>query len=180
MDRRLAIKWILFSGFAGYCQPIPVLANVLCPRPQKKSLYLIQPSSHEHISLVYWKNGHYIGTAIEEINHFLRDRRTNETKQIDTNLLELLHAVSIRCKTQEPLHVLSAYRSPETNAILRRKGKRASRTSYHKQGRAADIRLPGYRASTLRRIAIRLKRGGVGYYPRRGFVHLDVGPIRYW
>ena len=145
MNRRAALKWILFSGLVGISRPGSVLANIPYPVSAKRSLSLLQPNSQERLQAVYWENGHYVGSVLDEINYFLRDRRTGETKPIDPNLLELLFAIKKTCKTREPLHVLSGYRSPETNALLRNKGKNASTTSYHKQGKAVDIRLPGYR-----------------------------------
>ena len=110
----------------------------------------------------------------------MRDFRKPDTKPIDTNLLDLLSAISMRLNPEKPFHVISGYRSPETNAKLRKRGTGAAKNSYHTQGKAVDIRLPGCRTSVLRRTAYKLKKGGVGYYPHRGFVHIDVGPIRYW
>jgi len=98
----------------------------------------------------------------------MRDRRTGEIKQINTRLLDLLSSIGTELKTQKPFHIISGYRSSKTNALLRKRGKGAAKKSLHIQGKAADIRLPGCRLSSLRRTAFNLKSGGVGYYPRYG------------
>ena len=117
---------------------------------------------------------------IEKINHLMRDVRTGDVNQIDMHLLNLISAFSIKLKTEKPFHVISGYRSPKTNALLHKRGQGAAKNSYHLKGQAVDLRLPGYRTSVLRREAYELGKGGVGYYPRRKFVHIDVGPVRYW
>jgi uncharacterized protein YcbK (DUF882 family) len=146
----------------------------------ERSLSLYNPNTRESLHTTYWSNGRYLQKALGDINHILRDRRTGEIKQINTRLLDLLYAIGTELKTQKPFHIISGYRSRRTNALLRKCGKGAAKNSLHIQGKAADIRLPGCRLSSLRRVAFNLKCGGVGYYPRSRFVHIDVGPIRYW
>lgn len=146
----------------------------------ERSLSLYNPHTKDSFNGVYWRKGKYVTDALKNINHIMRDFRTHDIKQIDTHLLDMLSAMSIKLKPEKPFHVISGYRSPETNAKLRKRGKGAAKNSYHIQGKAVDIRLPGYRTSVLRRTAHNLKGGGVGYYPHQRFVHIDVGPIRYW
>ena len=146
----------------------------------EKSLSLYSPHTKDSFNGVYWRNGKYVNDALKSINQIMRDFHSNDIKQIDTHLLDLLSAISIKLKSEEPFYVISGYRTPETNAQLRKRGKGAAKNSYHIQGKAVDIRLPGYKTSALRRTAFKLKGGGVGYYPHQRFVHIDVGPLRYW
>jgi len=145
-----------------------------------RSLSLYNPNTKESINTVYWEEGNYVSQALVEINHIMRDRLTGQTKPIDANLLDLLFAISTTLEIERPLHIISGYRSPKTNALLRKRGKPAAKNSYHLQGKAVDIRVPGYRLSALRQVSTQLRGGGVGYYPRSRFLHVDVGPIRYW
>jgi uncharacterized protein YcbK (DUF882 family) len=170
---------ILCAGIAGFCSK-PVFAAVEAHPTSARSLSLYNPHTKDRFKGIYWQNGKYVADALKSINHVMRDFRADDIKQIDTHLLDLLAQMSMKLKPEKPFHVISGYRSPETNAKMRKCGKGAAKNSYHIQGKAADIRLPGYRTSALRRTAYRLKSGGVGYYPDQRFVHIDVGPIRYW
>ena len=179
MDRRNFLKLMLFSGLLSYC-PKLTLAAVDEIALKERSISLFNPHTKERFEGVYFCNGDYDSNALININHIMRDIRTNTVKSIDIDLLDLLFEISIKLKSREPFHVISGYRSPKTNNILRKRGKGAARRSYHLKGQAADIRLPGHRTSVLRRGAYELKKGGVGYYPKRRFVHIDIGPVRYW
>ena len=95
-------------------------------------------------------------------------------------LLDLLHTMRLQLGTAQPFEVISGYRSPETNEMLRKRGAGVGKNSLHMQGMAIDVRVPGRRLKDVRRVARELKRGGVGYYPRSNFVHVDVGKVRYW
>jgi uncharacterized protein YcbK (DUF882 family) len=95
-------------------------------------------------------------------------------------LLDLLHALSLKTKLREPFHVISGYRSPATNSRLRKKGNGVASKSLHVQGKAIDIRIPRYSTRQLRNVARKMKAGGVGYYPKSDFVHVDTGRVRYW
>jgi uncharacterized protein YcbK (DUF882 family) len=129
---------------------------------------------------VYWQDGKYVPHALADINYILRDFRTGEVKEIDVDLLDLLFALLQELESTGPLHIISGYRSPETNALLRIIGRGVVKDSLHIHGKAIDIRLPGRELKTLRRAAVCLQRGGVGYYPFSDFVHVDVGRVRYW
>ena len=179
VSRRKFIGLIVCAGISGLF-PKSVFGAIEDRPITKRSLSLYNPHTKDLFHGVYWRNGEYVGNALKKINHIMRDFRAGDIKRIDTHLLDLLSTISIKLKPQKPFQVISGYRSPETNAKLRKRGKGAAKNSYHIQGKAVDIRLPGYRTSALRRTAFRLKLGGVGYYPKRGFVHVDVGPIRYW
>jgi uncharacterized protein YcbK (DUF882 family) len=145
---------------------------------RKLSFYNVY--THEKLEIVYWENGHYIQDALSRINYIFRDIRTGKVKAISTDLLDLLFAVQQRLRSKEPFHIISGYRTPQSNAILRRIKKGVAKNSLHMYGKAVDVRLPGYSINALRRVAVSLHRGGVGYYPRSKFVHIDVGKVRYW
>jgi uncharacterized protein YcbK (DUF882 family) len=183
LSRRNFIGLVIGTGMLGLSSR-SVLAAIdeLAPRqaPTERSLSLYNPHTKDSFNGVYWRKGEYVVDALKSINHIMRDFRAHDIKQIDTHLLDLLSTISFKLKPKKPFHVISGYRTPETNAKLRKRGKGAAKNSYHIQGKAVDIRLPGYKTSALRRTAFKLKKGGVGYYPRQRFVHIDVGPVRYW
>ncbi|MBE0583999.1 MAG: DUF882 domain-containing protein [Desulfofustis sp.] len=114
------------------------------------------------------------------VSHFLRDFRNGETHPIDRHLLALLCRIRKESGSDGTIEVISGYRSPATNAILRKKSSGVAKNSLHMQGRAIDIRLSNLQTSELKDIACSLKQGGVGYYAKSDFVHLDTGRIRFW
>lgn len=134
----------------------------------------------ETLNVVYYENGRYIAGALQEVNYLFRDFRTDEVKEIDPRLLDTLYAVRLRTETSEPFDILSAYRSPETNAMLRRTSWGVARNSLHMQGMAIDIRLEDRDSRYIARAARDMGRGGVGLYTGANFVHLDSGSVRTW
>jgi uncharacterized protein YcbK (DUF882 family) len=137
----------------------------------------------ERLTAAYCCGGEYQPDALAAIDHILRDFRVNETHAIDPKLLDLLHELGGALETDQPYHVISGYRSPQTNAQLRSRGGSHSGVasgSLHLIGKAIDIRVPGIGLDRLRRAARALERGGVGYYPVSDFVHVDTGRVRYW
>jgi uncharacterized protein YcbK (DUF882 family) len=134
----------------------------------------------ESIDACYFKQGSYCKEALDRINFILRDHRARKVHPIDVHLLDQLHAIKRKVRVDAPFHVISGYRSPATNGMLRRTTSGVARTSYHTSGRAIDIRLPGYHTKRLRHLCIAMKSGGVGYYPKSDFVHIDTGPVRSW
>ena len=146
----------------------------------ERTLSFYNTHTGENMEAVYWNQGMYMPQALADINYILRDYRTGEVKEINTDLLDLLFALRQKLETSDPFNIISGYRSPETNYFLSSMSKGVVKNSMHIQGMAIDIRLPGYELKTLQRAAIDLRRGGVGYYPSSDFVHVDVGRIRYW
>jgi uncharacterized protein YcbK (DUF882 family) len=134
----------------------------------------------ERLSRVYWENGQYLAGPLREINHLLRDWRTDEMTHIDPKVLDLLAELHGLMDTSKPFDVISGYRSPKTNAKLRADGRGVAKKSFHMRGMAVDVSLPGRDLRGLRKAAISLKRGGVGYYGKSGFIHVDTGRVRYW
>lgn len=145
-----------------------------------KMISLQNPHTGDRLRLTYFERGLYIEDALQEIDYVLRDYHTGDIHPIDPALLDQLYELKLRLGVSRPFNVISAYRSPETNANLRRHSDGVAKNSLHMQGRAIDIRLDGYHASTIRDAALSMGRGGVGYYSASNFVHLDTGDIRTW
>jgi uncharacterized protein YcbK (DUF882 family) len=149
----------------------------------ERTLSFFNTHTGERLRTAYCLGGEYRSDALSEINHILRDFRANEIKPIDPTLLDLLHELGGTLEVDTPFHIISGYRSPHTNALLRERGGAATGVaskSLHMVGKAVDIRLPGVKLEHLRAAARSLKLGGVGYYPSSNFVHVDVGRVRYW
>jgi uncharacterized protein YcbK (DUF882 family) len=134
----------------------------------------------EAVNAVYWEKGAYVPDALSQVNHVLRDFRNGQVHAIDPHLLDLLDSLSARVETRGPFHVISGYRSPQTNAMLRRNSPGVAHDSLHMKGAAIDIRLADVDLARLHSAALSLRGGGVGYYPASDFVHVDVGPVRHW
>jgi uncharacterized protein YcbK (DUF882 family) len=177
--RRRFIQWGA-AGLLSAVIPGRGLAAVREFRAQEKSLSFFNTHTNEELEVVYWSRGRYRKQALAQIDRILRDHRTGEIRAIDTQLLDLVHALAATLHERGPFHVISGYRSPKTNALLRAEGRGVARNSLHLDGKALDIRLPGCKLSVLRRAAMDLEAGGVGYYPGPNFVHVDVGRVRYW
>ena len=164
---------------------VPSLADAapleVALRPLKdRSLNLYNPHTGEHLSTVYWSRGRDRPDAIAHISHLLRDHRTGSVHPIDPHVLDLLAAISRKCEAKGPIHIISGYRSPATNAWLAANSDGVAHNSMHIQGKAIDIRLPGHSTRHVGRAAMSLKGGGVGLYPASDFVHVDSGRLRHW
>ncbi|HEX8009776.1 MAG TPA: DUF882 domain-containing protein, partial [Casimicrobiaceae bacterium] len=136
----------------------------------------------EKLSLVYAVGDRYVAAALDAVRQFLRDFRNGATHAIDPVLLDQLHLLATATATHAPFQVISGYRSPATNEMLRRAGHGVAAASLHLKGQAIDIRLADVALSDLRDAALSLRAGGVGYYPAPGsdFVHIDTGRVRFW
>ncbi len=150
------------------------------PGPVPKELLFYNMYTDEHMKIVYWRDGMYLPDALADINHIFRDIRTGKERDIDINLVDLLFDIKTRIRSKEPYCIISGYRTPKSNALLSKRKKGVARKSLHMFGKAVDIRIPGYSLKGIRRVAMKHRAGGVGYYPRSKFVHLDVGEVRYW
>lgn len=156
----------------------PALAGIT-GRPVRM-LTLRNLHTEETVRATYWADGVWQVDGLRRINHVLRDFRTGEVMDIDPGLLDLMHRLAALAGTDRPFEVYSGYRSPRTNAQLADQNSGVARKSLHMQGKAVDLRLPGVKLSSLRRAAMSLQAGGVGYYPRSGFIHVDTGAVRFW
>ena len=169
---------LLRLGLGGLCV-LAALPAAAAPGG-RRSLAFQHLHTGEALSVTYWADGRYIAGALDALDRLLRDFRTGEQIRMDVGLLDLLHRLHGAMDTTAPFHVISGYRSPRTNAQLVRQGRGVSSRSLHMDGMAIDLRLPGRDLRDLRRAALALRRGGVGYYPRSGFLHLDTGRVRFW
>jgi uncharacterized protein YcbK (DUF882 family) len=165
---------------AGLALPGPLQASLTPEDPLERRLVFFNTHTREKLDVCYARGEAYRPEALAAVNNILRDHRTNEISPIDTRLLDLLYAIRAKAGSSTCLHIISGYRSPRTNALLRRRSRGVARKSLHMRGHAADIRVPGLSTARLRQIAMDLKRGGVGYYPRADFVHVDIGRVRAW
>jgi len=129
---------------------------------------------------VYWQDGNYIKDALDEISFLLRDHRNDEVLPFDPAVLDQAFAINRKLGKSQPFEIFSGFRSEETNKELRQRSRRVAKHSLHIEARAIDLRLPGVPIRQLRAAALSLRQGGVGYYPQRGFVHIDSGPVRQW
>lgn len=134
----------------------------------------------ENIDVIYWIDGSYIPESMAEINHFFRDWRNNAVHEIDTRTLDLLTATHNILQVSEPYMLLSGYRSPQTNAMLRARSRNVAQNSLHLRGQAADVRLRSRSVAQIAQAAISCNAGGVGRYSGSNFVHMDCGAVRNW
>ena len=149
---------------------------------ETRSLKLYYIHTKEKKTITFKKNGKYLSSGLKEINRFLRDWRRNEPTKMDPKLLDLVWEAYKMSGGRDYIHVVSAYRSPATNEMLRKTRGGQAKKSQHTLGKAMDFYIPGVRVSKLREIGFKIGGGGVGYYPRSGvpFVHLDTGSVRAW
>lgn len=148
--------------------------------PAERQLAFYHLHTGEKLRATYWADGDYIAQELESLNYLLRDHRSGEVQPIDTRLLDLLYVLQQQVDNDGAYHIISAYRSPKTNASLRQQSSGVAKKSLHMQGKAIDVRLPGVELKHLRTAALQLRGGGVGYYPKSSFVHLDTGRARFW
>lgn len=136
----------------------------------------------EDITITYKRNGRYDDAALQKLNHFLRDWRREEATKMDPQLLDLIWEVSQEVGAKDPVQIVCGFRSPATNAMLRRRSKGVAQFSQHMLGKAIDFYIPGVSLEQIRYAGLRMQRGGVGFYPTSGspFVHLDTGSVRHW
>ncbi len=149
--------------------------------PVDRVLSFYNTHTGEKLTTTYWAEGQYQQDSLKEIGWLLRDHRAEQAHAIDPQLLDTIHALqSCIEKPNCDFHIISGYRSPKTNAKLRSKSSGVAKKSFHMRGKAIDIRVPGVDIARVRKAAVSLKAGGVGYYPRSNFIHLDTGRPRAW
>ncbi len=175
-----------FLGLGAAARALPFASRLAAfaspePLPPDRDLSFYNTHTGESAAVEYCRYGCLVPDSLTTINHILRDTRTEETKDIDVGLLDLLHRLARTLPTGEPFHVISGYRSQSTNDYLRRTGGGGvAVNSLHLVGKAIDIRVPGVALRDLFRSAVGLQGGGVGIYPGSDFVHVDVGRVRTW
>jgi uncharacterized protein YcbK (DUF882 family) len=162
---------------------VPIIAaprRLLAAATGIRALRFTHTHTGERLAIEYFSGGAYLPDALTTVNYFLRDFRTGDVHDIDPTLLDLLHALSAVTETSKPFQVISGYRCPATNDMLRHRSEGVAAGSLHMQGQAIDIRLADVPLIKLRRAALDARLGGVGYYPASEFVHVDTGRVRMW
>lgn len=177
VDRRHFLRAIATAAPA---LALPGLASATPLAMGPRVLSFAHLHTSEKLEVEYMDGVRYLPQALSAVNHLLRDFRTGDVHDIDPTLLDLLHALHAKTQSQRPFEIISGYRSPHTNAMLRSHGSGVASASLHMEGRAIDIRLADVPLASLRDCALDLRRGGVGYYPESNFVHVDTGRIRRW
>jgi uncharacterized protein YcbK (DUF882 family) len=147
---------------------------------ETRSLSFYHTHSQETATVTFRRNGRYDEQALTQLNWLLRDWRNQKPTKMDPRLFDILWEVYRESGSRQPIHVISSYRSPETNSALRRRSSGVAENSQHMLGKAMDIRLPDVTTERLREIAMKMQYGGVGYYASSGFVHVDTGNVRAW
>lgn len=176
LTRRALIK----AGFALLvCNSLPSFARAYAAK-ETRTLHFHNIHTGESLKTVYWEQGVYLTESLKDTAYILRDHYTNDMKPIDPHLLDVIAYLHSALGSQKPFEVVSGYRSPRTNAMLYRESRGVNPNSLHMVGKAIDIRLRDERLHTIRDKAMAMRMGGVGYYPRSDFVHIDVGPVKYW
>ena len=178
MQRRAFLKSSLL--LAAPSLSIPALAKTAQPASGERVLRLYNTHTGEKLNTTFWAEGEFIPDAMKDINKVLRDHRNNKVAQMDPELLLLLTQLNDKLENNRELHIISGYRSPESNAKLHAASGGVARRSLHMDAKAIDIRLPGKDLKMLHKAAMSLKGGGVGYYASSQFVHMDTGRVRYW
>ncbi|KGM47679.1 YcbK family protein [Pseudooceanicola atlanticus] len=155
-------------------------AGVLKNAGDIRRIRMYSARTGERIDMIYWVEGHYIKDAVKEVNHFMRDWRTDTSSPIDLRTIDIMAASHNLLDVSEPYMLLSGYRTPKTNSMLRSKSRNVARNSLHMKGQAADLRLSSRSVNQMARAAASCHAGGVGRYSGSNFVHMDCGPIRSW
>ena len=182
-DLKITRRDVLQMGTVGLVSMVtPLLAGktAQAASPKMWQVSFRQAHTGESFSGVYRVGDQYLPDVFERLNYMLRDFRTGEAFPMDPRVIDVLSMVQHGTGKDAPLEILSGYRTPKTNAMLYRISEGVARNSYHMYGQAIDIRMPGYSTKKLGQVARGLRAGGVGYYPKSHFVHVDTGEIRSW
>jgi len=149
-------------------------------KQEERTLTFFHTHTEKWLTVTFAVDGEFVDSALTEVNDFLADFRTGDSTEMDPELLHVLYDLQKAVGSDGAYEVISAYRSPATNEMLRKRGSGVARNSQHLQGKAIDVRLRDVDTAVLRDAAIALKRGGVGYYRGSDFVHVDTGRVRRW
>jgi uncharacterized protein YcbK (DUF882 family) len=165
------------AGAAAALLPLRALCSAAA---SERALSFVHTHTGERLSAVYFRQGSYLDVQLQRISYLLRDFRTGEVHAIDPATLDILADLRTLCGRDTPYEVISGYRSPATNAALRSHSDGVAEHSLHMQGRAVDVRLEGFPTARLHELALGMRRGGVGFYARPDFLHIDNGRVRSW
>ncbi|MAM34764.1 MAG: twin-arginine translocation pathway signal sequence domain-containing protein [Micavibrio sp.] len=180
LDRRSLLKGSLTLSATAMISAIGVKPVWAAPTDGRYTVNIVNKHTHERFEGLYRVGNEYLPEAFENINTTLRDHRTDEIFPIDPRVIDIAVALHKMTGTRRPFEIISGYRSPKTNAMLRSNSSAVAKKSLHMSGQALDIQVADVPISRLRDVAIKLKAGGVGYYPKSNFVHVDSGRFRTW
>jgi uncharacterized protein YcbK (DUF882 family) len=190
MSPTYSLKSRAFAAFAAFAfiLVIPRIAHaqseqaqLVAPAAGEHELSLYNTHTNERLMIVYRRGSDYIPGALAKLDYFLRDHNTNEVRHFDPHLYDILSDLTAKVgHANGEIDIVCGYRTPSTNAALRERTNGVAKNSLHIQAEAIDLRMPGVNTLTLRRAALALARGGVGYYPHSDFIHVDVGRVRQW
>jgi uncharacterized protein YcbK (DUF882 family) len=180
-SRRSFIKGSLIGALMLLGSSPAFATEFTAEEPSEGRLSLFNTHSRERMQVTYRdKAGNYDFEALNRINWILRCHFTGEVATMDIHTLEFLNAVDNRLGGNHEIHIISGYRSPRYNNLLLKEGHKVARHSLHMEGKAIDIQIPGVSLDKVRKVALNMRYGGVGYYPGAGFVHIDSGNFRSW
>lgn len=180
LDRRDILKFGLVGLLAAVSPVLPSRNAYALSSSASWRIGFRHAHTGESFSGVYRVGDKYLPEAFDRMNYVMRDFRTEEVFPMDPRVMDIVSLIQAKLNQDHPLEILSGYRSPKTNAMLRSRSEGVARNSFHMYGQAIDIRMPGYRTKKLQKVALKLHAGGVGYYPKSDFIHVDTGKVRSW
>jgi uncharacterized protein YcbK (DUF882 family) len=178
VSRRRFLRGVLMGVPAAVALGGP--SRALAGAVERRQISLVSTHTGERLAVEYFSGGSYRDQALAALYRLLRDHRSGDVSPIDPRLFDILHDAAVLADREPRFEVISGYRSPGTNAMLNARSSGVARHSLHMEGKAIDVRLVGYRTDRLRDLALSMQAGGVGYYAKSDFVHLDTGRVRTW
>lgn len=173
-------RWLTLGGAALGCALLPGQAFASLSTSRPRILTLNNLNTGETLKTEFFNGKSYDKDELTRLNHFFRDYRANQIKSIDPRLFDHLYRLQAMLDTRKPVQLISGYRSLATNNAMRTYSKGVAKHSFHTLGQAMDFHIEGISLSNVRKAALSMRAGGVGYYPRSNFVHIDTGPVRSW
>ncbi|MFS1538173.1 MAG: YcbK family protein [Candidatus Phlomobacter fragariae] len=173
-------KWLGYGAIILGFSLLPNHAFAALTTPKAKILRFENLHTGESLKTEFFDGHYYNNSELTRLNHLFRDFRNNKIKTIDPKLFDQIYLLQMLMGINKPIQLVSGYRSVETNNALRRKSGGVAKNSYHTHGRAMDFYIKGIELSHIRKAGLKMRAGGVGYYPNSNFVHIDTGPVRRW
>lgn len=173
-------KWLALGGVTLGMALLPGQSFASLSTARPRILTLNNLNTGERLKTEFFDGRRYNKDELARLNHFFRDYRANKVKTIDPRLFDQLYRLQVMLGNNRPVQLISGYRSQATNEDLRMRSRGVAKQSYHIQGRAMDFHIEGVQLANIRKAALKMRAGGVGYYPQSNFVHIDTGPARTW
>ena len=180
LNRRQFLQQAAALGAAGLATPLLSSQAFAAENKGERTLHVYNIHTGEMEAATFWADGRYVEEGLQALDILVRDHRANQAIAMEADLYQHMYKLQQMFGNKQPLHIISGYRAPETNNNLRQVSNGVAKHSLHMEGRAMDIRIPGVAHSDLHKAALQLRNGGVGYYPKSGFVHIDTGRVRNW